>query len=253
MDVFGKDNFFIELQPHNMPEQIQVNKTLRDWSKKHGLRMIATNDVHYVREEDSAPHDVLLCVQTGTTVDAENRMRMTDLSLFLRSREQMEAAFRPHTDLPQRRVRQHAAHRRDVRGRPGRQDLPPARPAHSRRLHVRDVSCAISRRRDWPGSMAIERNDPAVQERKERELRIIHEMGFDVYFLIVADLCDYARSRNIWWNVRGSGAGSVVAYCTGITGLDPIKNNLIFERFLNPAASTCPTSTWTSRTTSGRR
>ncbi len=84
VDVFGADNFFIELQPHNMPEQIQVNKTLAEWSTKHGLRMIATNDVHYVREEDSAPHDVLLCVQTGTTVDAENRMRMTDLSLFLR-------------------------------------------------------------------------------------------------------------------------------------------------------------------------
>ena len=83
-------------------------------------------------------------------------------------------------------------------------------------------------------------NDPAVQERKERELRIIHEMGFDVYFLIVADLCDYARSRNIWWNVRGSGAGSVVAYCTGITGLDPIKNNLIFERFLNPGRVNMP-------------
>ena len=79
-----------------------------------------------------------------------------------------------------------------------------------------------------------------VQERKERELRIIHEMGFDVYFLIVADLCDFARERNIWWNVRGSGAGSVVAYCTGITGIDPLKNNLIFERFLNPGRVTMP-------------
>ena len=79
-----------------------------------------------------------------------------------------------------------------------------------------------------------------MQERKERELRIIHEMGFDVYFLIVADLCDFARSRNIWWNVRGSGAGSLVAYCTGITGIDPLKNNLIFERFLNPGRVTMP-------------
>ncbi|MEM7536350.1 MAG: DNA polymerase III subunit alpha [Chloroflexota bacterium] len=83
-------------------------------------------------------------------------------------------------------------------------------------------------------------NSEAVQERKERELRIINEMGFDVYFLIVADMCDYARSRNIWWNVRGSGAGSLVAYCTGITGLDPLKNNLIFERFLNPGRVSMP-------------
>ena len=79
-----------------------------------------------------------------------------------------------------------------------------------------------------------------VQERKERELRTIHEMGFDVYYLIVADLCNFARSRNIWWNVRGSGAGSLVAYCTGITGIDPLKNNLIFERFLNPGRVTMP-------------
>ena len=83
-------------------------------------------------------------------------------------------------------------------------------------------------------------NNDEVQERKERELRIIHEMGFDVYFLIVADLCDFARERNIWWNVRGSGAGSLVAYCTGITGIDPLKNNLIFERFLNPGRVTMP-------------
>ena len=79
-----------------------------------------------------------------------------------------------------------------------------------------------------------------MQERKERELRIIHEMGFDVYYLIVADLCDFSRSRNIWWNVRGSGAASLVAYCIGITGLDPIQNNLIFERFLNPGRVTMP-------------
>ncbi|RIK34246.1 MAG: hypothetical protein DCC55_33440 [Chloroflexi bacterium] len=82
--------------------------------------------------------------------------------------------------------------------------------------------------------------NPEVQERKERELKIIHQMGFDVYFLIVADLCRYAKSRNIWWNVRGSGAGSLVAYCTGITGIDPLKNNLIFERFLNPARVSMP-------------
>jgi DNA polymerase-3 subunit alpha len=82
--------------------------------------------------------------------------------------------------------------------------------------------------------------DADVQERKERELRIIHQMGFDVYYLIVADLCNFARGRNIWWNVRGSGAGSLVAYCTGITGIDPLKNNLIFERFLNPGRVTMP-------------
>ncbi|MFN2202132.1 MAG: DNA polymerase III subunit alpha, partial [Caldilineaceae bacterium] len=239
VDVFGKDNFFIELQPHDIPEQILANKTLLAFSQQFGLRMIATNDVHYVREEDSIPHDVLLCVQTGTTVTTQNRMRMTDLSLFLRSRDQMEDAFRRHIDLPQSVFDNtlRIAEMCEVDLEDGTYHLPdlPIPEGFTYQTYLRHLTEQGLAR--LYGERA---NDPAVQERKERELQIINAMGFDVYFLIVADLCDFARSRNIWWNVRGSGAGSVVAYCIGITGLDPLKNNLIFERFLNPGRVNMP-------------
>jgi DNA polymerase III subunit alpha len=239
VDVFGPENFFIELQEHNIPELTQVNKTLVPWAEKFGLQMVVTNDVHYVREEDSVPHDVLLCVQTGTTVDASNRMRMPGGSYFLKSREQMEAAFRPFIDLPASAfdTTLRIAEMCEVDLEDNTYHLPDlpipdgfTYETYLRRLTDEGLARLYGDRAD----------DPALQERKERELRIIHEMGFDVYFLIVADLCDFARKRNIWWNVRGSGAGSVVAYCTGITGLDPLKNNLIFERFLNPGRINMP-------------
>ncbi|MEX1019040.1 MAG: DNA polymerase III subunit alpha, partial [Litorilinea sp.] len=239
VEVFGKDNYFIEIQEHNIPELIEVNKVLVPWAEKFGIQLLATNDVHYVREEDGGPHDVLLCVQTGTTVDAENRMRLSDASYFLKSREQMEATFRPLIDLPasafDNTVR--VAEMCEVDLEDDEYHLPdlPIPEGFNYESYLRHLT--EEGLQQLYGARA---SDADVQERKERELRIIHEMGFDVYFLIVADLCDFARARNIWWNVRGSGAGSLVAYCTGITGIDPLKNNLIFERFLNPGRVTMP-------------
>lgn len=238
-DVFGKEHFFIELQEHDIPELTQVNKTLVPWADKFGLQMVVTNDVHYVREEDSVPHDVLLCVQTGTTVDTAKRMRMDGNSYFLKSREQMEAVFRPLVDLPASAFDNTllVADMCEVDLEDNTYHLPdlPIPEGFTYETYLRHLT------EDGLVRLYGDRAaDPALQERKERELRIIHDMGFDVYFLIVADLCDFARKRNIWWNVRGSGAGSVVAYCTGITGLDPLKNNLIFERFLNPGRVNMP-------------
>jgi len=239
VDIFGKENFFIELQEHSIPELVQVNKTLAPWAEKFGLHLVATNDVHYVREQDGSPHDVLLCVQTGVPISQQNRMRMSDGSYFLKSRAQMEATFRPFLDLPasafDHSVR--LAEMCEVDLEDPTYHLPdlPIPEGHTYETYLRELTEAGLRR------LYADRSDhPEVQERKERELRIIHEMGFDVYYLIVADLCNFARSRNIWWNVRGSGAGSLVAYCTGITGIDPLKNNLIFERFLNPGRVTMP-------------
>lgn len=239
VEVFGRDNFFIELQEHNIPELTQVNKVLVPWADKFGLQMVATNDVHYVREEDSIPHDVLLCVQTSTTVDATNRMRMPGGSYFLKSRAQMEKSFRPLADLPASVFDNTLliAEMCNVDLEDQTYHLPdlPIPDGFTYAAYLRHLT------EDGLTRLYGDRaSDPELQERKERELRIIHEMGFDVYFLIVADLCDFARRRNIWWNVRGSGAGSVVAYCTGITGLDPLKNNLIFERFLNPGRVNMP-------------
>ncbi|MCC6169757.1 MAG: DNA polymerase III subunit alpha [Caldilineaceae bacterium] len=239
VETFGKENFFIELQEHSVPELVTVNKTLVPWAEKFGLGLVVTNDVHYVREQDGSAHDVLLCVQTGATVQSENRMRMSDGSYFLKSREQMEATFRPFIDLPASafdntlRVMEMC----DVDLEDSSYHLPdlPIPKGFTYESYLRHKTEEGLAR--LYGDNA---HDDVVQERKERELRIIHEMGFDIYYLIVADLCDFARSRNIWWNVRGSGAGSLVAYCVGITGIDPLKNNLIFERFLNPGRVTMP-------------
>ena len=238
-DVFGKENFFIEIQEHAIPELREVNKTLVPWADRFGLPLLVTNDVHYVQEGDASPHEVLLCVQTNTKIKDEKRMRLSDQSYFLKSRQQLEDTFRPLIDLPAAAfdnslviaemcdvdLEDDSYHLPDM-------DIPSGFTYETYLRHLTEEGL-----QRCYGERA---NDLDVQERKERELRIIHEMGFDVYFLIVADLCDFARAHSIWWNVRGSGAGSLVAYCIGITGLDPLHNNLIFERFLNPGRVTLP-------------
>ncbi len=238
-DVFGKENFFIEVQEHNISELQQVNRTLIPWAEKVGLDLLVTNDVHYVSESDASPHEVLLCVQTNARMNDEKRMRLSDQSYFLKSRQQMEDTFRPLLDLPASAFDNTllVAEKCDVDLEDDEYHLPEMEipEGFSYETYLRHLTDQGLQR--LYGDRA---GDDEIQERKERELRIIHEMGFDVYFLIVADLCDFARSRDIWWNVRGSGAGSLVAYCTGITSLDPIHNNLIFERFLNPGRVTMP-------------
>ncbi len=239
VDTFGKENFYIELQEHSIPELIPVNKSLVPWADKFGIGLLATNDVHYVHEEDADPHEMLLCVQTGESVKSEKRMRLSDQSYFLKSRAQMEATFQPYIDLPDSaydnslliaemcevNLEDEQYHLPDI-------DIPEG---HTYTTYLRELTEAGLTR--LYGERAT---NPEIQQRKEFELSVIAKMGFDIYFLIVGDLCDFARSQNIWWNVRGSGAGSLVAYCIGITGLDPLKNNLIFERFLNPARVTMP-------------
>lgn len=239
VDVFGKENFFIELQEHSIPDLIPINKTLVPWAEKFGIQLLATNDVHYVREQDGGPHDVLLCVQTGVTVQTKERMRMSDGSYFLKSREQMEATFRPYIDLPASAFDNslRIAEMCDVDLEDGSYHLPdiPIPDGFTYESYIRHLT-ELGLERLYGEA----RHSDVVIERKERELSIIHQMGFDIYFLIVADLCNFARTRGIWWNVRGSGAGSLVAYCIGITGIDPLKNNLIFERFLNPGRVSMP-------------
>ncbi len=239
LDVFGRDRFYIELQEHNIPTLHKVNRTLLEWSQKYDVGMIATNDVHYVQAEDASPHDILLCVQTSSSFEDENRMRMSDGSYYLKSRSEMEAAFRPFADLPA------SAFTNTVKiAEMCNVDLSPTG-YHLPAFPVPDGFDAESFLRHLVEQGMEKRygkraNNEEIQKRKEHELKIIHQMGFDTYFLIVWDLCEYARSRNIWWNVRGSGAGSLVAYVTGITNLDPLPNNLIFERFLNPGRVSMP-------------
>ena len=239
LDVFGRDRFYMEFQEHNIPTLHKVNKTLLEWSQKYDVGMIATNDVHYVKAEDASPHDVLLCVQTSSMIEDDNRMRMSDGSYYLKSRAEMEAAFRPYADLPSSAFTNTVkiAEMCNVDLNPTGYHLPhfPVPDGYNAETYLRHlVEVGMETRY---GKQA---KNEDIQERKEHELKIIHQMGFDTYFLIVWDLCEYARKRNIWWNVRGSGAGSLVAYVTGITNLDPLPNNLIFERFLNPGRVSMP-------------
>jgi DNA polymerase III subunit alpha len=238
-DVFGPDRWYIEFQEHDIPELSQVNKQLFAFARQYDIGMIVTNDVHYVKEHDAVPHDMLLCVQTGALVTAADRLRYDGSSYFLKTLGQMRQTFLPLADLPDSAFtntlkiaemcsvdpedRQY--HLPDI-------DVPKGFTYETYLRHLTDEGL---RRR-----YAEHADDPDVQARKEHELKIIHTMGFDVYYLIVWDLCMYARSRNIWWNVRGSGAGSIVAYAMGVTNLDPLRNKLIFERFLNPGRVTMP-------------
>lgn len=242
IDVFGRDRFFVELQEHNIPSLTRINKTLFEWAKTHRLEMIVTNDVHYAGAKDAVAHDTLLCVQTGSLANDPKRMRMSDQSYYLKSMEEMREAFRPLADLPEsaftntRRI----AEMCEIDLEDSHYhlpDLPPGimPPGETYKSFLRQLTDVGLQNRYGDRAASAE-----IQARKEHELNIIGGMNFDIYFLIVWDMCEYARQNNIWWNVRGSGAGSIVAYALGITKIDPLRNQLIFERFLNPGRVSMP-------------
>lgn len=242
LDVFGRDRFYVELQEHDIPALRTINRTLLDWSKKHNLELLVTNDVHYVTAKDAVPHDVLLCVQTSALRSSKKRMRFSDEGYYLKSLEEMRATFDPFVDLPDSAfsnslkiaemcaidLEDDSFHLPDLP--PG--VMPEGFTYETFLRHLTDEGLKARY-----GAMA---NAPEIQARKDHELKIIHDMGFDIYYLLVWDMCEFARRENIWWNVRGSGAGSIVAYATGITLIDPLRHSLIFERFLNPGRVSMP-------------
>lgn len=237
LDVFGKERFFVELQEHSIPVLTEVNKTLVSMANRYDLQFLATNDVHYTFADEADPHDVLLCIQTGKSVDDANRMRLSDQSYYLKSREEMARVFGEVPGALDNSLL--IAEMCDVNPEPDGYHLPnfDVPEEHTPQSYLR-LHCEKGLVRRYGQERAA--HDPAVRQRLEHELNIIHSMGFDTYFLIVWDLCEFAREKDIWWNVRGSGAGSVVAYTLGITGIDPLENSLIFERFLNPDRVSMP-------------
>lgn len=235
VDVFGRDRFFVELQEHNIPELTRANRQMVQWADEFGLKLLATNDVHYINKEDASFHDVLLCVQTGELVTQQDRMQMNDDSYYLKSYPEMLALFseRPDSLLNTMSVAEMCEVDLDSKGyHLPRFDVPEGYDTASYLRHLVDEGL-----RERYGQQVT---GDEVQTRKEHELKIIHDMGFDAYFLIVWDLCEFARQQDIWWNVRGSGAGSLVAYSIGVTNLDPLANRLLFERFLNPGRVSMP-------------
>jgi len=230
-EVFA-GRFFVELQEHETEVVPGLTRALVALARELDLPLVATNDVHYARPEDVAVHEVLLCIQTGTTMNDARRMRYGS-TFFLRSERQMRSLF---SELPAAVDNTVAiAERCNVRLEFGRTKLPrypvPAddsAPSFLRRL------CEEGLARRY-GATNLE-----ARARLELELKVIGQMGFDDYFLIVWDLCRHARERGIWWNVRGSGAGSIVAYSLFVTNIDPLAHGLIFERFLNPSRISMP-------------
>lgn len=239
-DVFGKENYFLELQQHDIPELERLNKWLVENKSYADVPLVATNDVHYINLEDHDVHDTLLCIQTSSlkSQSKAKRMAMTDPSYHLRTQDEMWRIFgdiAPEALYNTRLI----ADMCNIHDLDDQQYHLPIFPVPERFDNAEDYLRYLCERGvEWRyGKQA---SSPAVRDRLNHELRIIFEMGFATYFLIVWDLVEFARSADIWWNVRGSGAGSVVAYSLGITSLDPLENALIFERFLNPHRKTMP-------------
>lgn len=231
-DVFP-GRYYLELQEHDIPELTQVNRQLIDFAREFDLPLVATNDVHYARREETNIHDVLLCIQTGKTVTEPNRMRMDGDTYYLRSAEEMAALFSEVPEALTNTLRVAEACELELEFGHYRLPLfqvPEGYDVQSYLLHL----CEEGLQRRYTIIT------PQIRERLDYELDIIHQMGFDTYFLIVWDLCRFARKRGIWWNVRGSGASSIVAYSLGITNLEPLQHGLIFERFLNLGRVTMP-------------
>jgi DNA polymerase-3 subunit alpha len=234
-DVFGKDNFYLELQEHDIPELKTINKGLIEMGPRYQAKFVATNDVHYVDAGDARYQDILLAIQTGSLLTDPNRMRMTDQSYFLRSPQEMSRLFHEVPDALSNTLLVAERCNVDLSSQGYHLPLFPVPDGHDAQSYLR-LLCDEGVERRYDGRA----NDTAVQERLEYELKIIHEMGFDAYFLIVWDLCRHAKEQGIWYNARGSAAGSLVAYALDITLVEPIHHGLIFERFLNPGRISMP-------------
>ena len=236
-DVFGADNFYLELQHHDIPELGPVNQWLVDYANSGHtpVGVVATNDVHYVLKDDFEIQDTLLCIQTGTLKVDTKRMRMSDPSYHLASQQEMWSLFSEVPSALTNTVK--IAEMCDVELEHKGYHLPifPVPEGYDEATYLRYL-CDLGM--EW--RFGSQKDDAVLQDRLNRELDIIHNMGFDTYFLIVWDLCEFARHADIWWNVRGSGAGSLVAYCLGVTNINPIQNSLLFERFLNPGRVSMP-------------
>ena len=232
--IFGKGNFFLELQDHGMPEQQMVNQALVRMSRETGIGLVATNDVHYTYADDVKPHDILLCLQTGKKLADEDRMRYEGGQYYIKSEAEMSALF-PYAPEALANT-QKIADRCKVEIEFGVTKLP--------KYDVPEGRTSWDYLQELCRKGLAERYQPVTEELRERldyELSVIHDMGYVDYFLIVWDFIKYARDHDIMVGPgRGSAAGSLVAYSLGITSIDPIRYQLLFERFLNPERVSMP-------------
>jgi len=233
--TFGKDNFFLELQDHGLPEQKQINPALIELAQELKIPLVATNDVHYVEKKHAFLHEVLLCIQTGKTLKDEQRLKFTTEEFYLKSAEEMAEIFKDHPEAIANTLE--IAKRCNVDFTLGELHLP-YYPLPENYADPEDylrhlcLEGAKRRYRDF---------NQEVKERLDYELEVIAKMGFASYFLIVWDMVNFARQNRIPVGPgRGSASGSIVAYCLGITDIDPLRYDLLFERFLNPERVNMP-------------
>ncbi|MBI5681919.1 MAG: DNA polymerase III subunit alpha [Deltaproteobacteria bacterium] len=243
-EIFANNRFYLELQNNKILKQDDVNKGILEISGKLNIPVVATNDCHYLKKEDAYAHEILLCIQTGKTINSKDRMRFNTDDLYFKSPEEMIDSFKDIPDAIKNTVE--IAERCNLELKLGEHHLPHFPVPEG------DTLDSFAEKEAWKGLeqrlkvMAgsgedVESRKWEYYERLEKELKTIKGMGFAGYFLIVADFINYARQRHIPVGPgRGSSAGSLAAYCLKITNLDPIKNNLLFERFLNPDRISLP-------------
>lgn len=234
-NLFGKDHYYLEMQNHNIPEQSIVNEALIRLSNETGIPLVATNDVHYVNREDAYTQKILICIATNHTVDEENSLEFTSDNFYLKTEDEMKGLFSKTPSALENT--QKIADMCNFDFEFGKTKLPnfivPDGFTHYEYFKKKCYEGLKKRYGENPDSVYV--------DRLEYELSVIQNMGYVDYFLIVADFIQYARDNGIPVGPgRGSGAGSICAYCMGITNIDPIKYNLIFERFLNPERVSMP-------------
>ena len=232
--VFGAENFFLELQNHGLSEQAQINPYILKLSRETGIKTVATNDVHYIEKEDAFMHKVLLCVQTGSKINEKNPLEFKTEEFYLKSEQEMRQAFGDCAEAVENTAK--IAERCNVTFKFGEIKLPYFDTGGEDHFEYFKRLCFEGLKKRYGENPSKE-----LVERLEYELGVISKMGYVDYYLIVGDFVNYAKSHDIPVGPgRGSGAGSLAAYCIGITGIDPIKYNLIFERFLNPERVSMP-------------
>lgn len=243
LDIFGEGNFFIEVQDHSMPEEAQIRAQLIRLSRETGIPMVCTNDTHYLRQEDARTQKILLCIQTNHTLKEETGMDLRTEEFYLKSEDQMRDLF---GDIPEALENtQRIAERCNVELEFGVTKLPhfeiPKDNPYG--LIEADPHAAYLRAMAEEGLVRRYGDDPPTEyrERLDYELSVVDRMGYTDYYLIVHDFVAYAKRQDIPVGPgRGSGAGSIAAYCVGITDVDPMKYDLLFERFLNPERVSMP-------------
>lgn len=234
-EIFGKNNFYLELQNHGIEEEIRILPMLSRLSKETGISMVATNDCHYITQADSRMHEVLLCIQTNHTVEDDDKMDFGTDQVYIKSEEEMRALFDDYEGAIENTAK--IAEQCNVEFEFGKTKLPHFDvPNNQDHYEYFKEQCYNGLYKNYGKNPA-----KTLVDRLEYELSTIKKMGYVDYYLIVHDFVRYAKSVDIAVGPgRGSGAGSLAAYCIGITGIDPIKYNLLFERFLNPERVSMP-------------